>query len=242
MKFDKYIAHRGLHAKELWAPENSLEAFRRAIYKGIAIEIDIHLTKDNQIAVFHDDNLFRMTGVNKNINELTMQELKQLRLQGTSEHIPSLYEVLKLVNGKVPLLIEIKDTTKKIGKLERVFAYQMRYYKGYWAVQAFNPFRLNWFRKNMPKIPRGQLITQHHDDNLVIRFVKNFSSKPIVWEHLSKPQFLSYDLRYISIDTVLLAIQNSCELFTWCATTPELLIEAEKFSESIIFEGFIPEL
>ena len=99
MKFDKYIAHRGLHAKELWAPENSLEAFRRAVEKGIAIELDIHLTKDLQIVVFHDDNLKRLTGLDKNITEMTMSELKKLRLAGTSEKTPSLLEVLKLVNG-----------------------------------------------------------------------------------------------------------------------------------------------
>jgi len=240
MKFDKYIAHRGLHAKELWAPENSLEAIRRAVEKGFAIEIDVHLTKDYQIAVFHDENLFRLTGLNKSITEMSMAELKELRLQGTSEKIPSIIEVLKEINGKVPLLIEIKDTTRRIGKLERILARQMKFYRGNWAVQSFNPLRMSWFKKNMPKIPRGQLITHHDDKNIFVRFIKNFCSRPIFWKKFSNPQFLSYDLRYISMDIVMMAIQNNCKLFTWVANTPELLIEAEKFSDSIIFEGFIP--
>jgi len=242
MKFGKYIAHRGLHSLELWAPENSLEAFRRAVEKGFAIELDIHLTKDYQLAVFHDDNLARMTGLNKNIVEMTMKELKQLRLQGTSEKIPTLLEVLNVVDGKVPLLIEIKNTTKQIGKLEKVLARQMRYYKGFWAVQAFNPLRLNWFSKNMPKIQRGQLVSCNNEKNIIKRIFKNFISKPFVWKFISKPNFLAYDLRCISMEVVMLAIQNNCELLTWVAKSQELLKEAEKFSDSIIFEGFIPDI
>lgn len=241
MKFGKFIAHRGLHSLDVWAPENSLEAFRRAVEKGFSIEIDIYLTKDYQIAVFHDDNLERMTGKNINITEMKMEELKQLRLQGTSEKIPTLLEVLNVVNGKVPLLIEIKDSTKTIGKLERTLVRQMRYYKGYWAVQAFNPLRLNWFRKNKPKIKRGQLVSCNKEEKGIKNIFKKLIATPFIWKYLSKPNFLAYDLRCVTMETVLLAIQYNCKLFTWVAKTPELLKEAEKFSDSIIFEGFIPK-
>lgn len=237
MKFDKYIAHRGLHNKELWAPENSSEAFRRAVDMNFGIELDVHLTKDGQIVVFHDDNLKRMTGLNKRITDLTMNELKQLRLNGTSERIPSLAEVLKIVDGRVLILIEIKNTSK-IGELERRLLKLMKSYKGIYAIQSFNPFRLYWFRKHAPKVFRGQLIScfPNSKKNLYRKLI----SKPIVWKYISKPAFLSYDLRCITIETLILAIQNGCQLFTWTANTPELLKEAEKFSDSIIFEDVIP--
>lgn len=241
MNFEKYIAHRGLHAIELWAPENSCEAFRRAVDKGFAIELDIQLTKDNQIAVFHDESLYRMTGVHKNISEMTMSELSLLRLQDTSEKIPSLSDVLKIVNGKVPLLIEIKSTFKNFGRIEKILAKQMRSYKGKWVVQSFNPFSLYQFSKIMPKVPRGQLITKFKGPDKLTNFFRNILVKPFFWKRFSKPKFLSYDLKYISMDILILAVENNCDLFTWTASTPELLTEAEKFSDSIIFEGFIPE-
>lgn len=242
MIFGKYIAHRGLHSKELWAPENSAEAFRRAVDKGYAIELDIHLTKDNYVAVFHDENLFRMTGVNKQITEMTMQELKDLRLQGTSEKIPTLQEVLKIVNGKVPILIELKDSTKQIGRLERALQFTMRYYKGDWAVQSFSPLRMHWVKKNMPNVKRGQLLTEDiSESNKIKLYAKKLATKPFVWKALCKPDFLAYDLKCMSMDKVLTAISNNCELLTWTATSQEMMNEAEKFSDSVIFQGFIPE-
>jgi glycerophosphoryl diester phosphodiesterase len=234
MKFGKYIAHRGLHNIDIWAPENSAEAFRRAVEKGYAIELDVHLTKDNYVVVFHDDNLKRMTGIDKNITEMTMEELKKLRLQDTSERIPTLQEVLKIVNGRVPLLIELKNSTNKIGRLEKAVQYTMKNYKGDWAVQAFNPLRLKWFKNNMPNIPRGQLITE--DNNLA----KRIAFTPFVWKILSKPQFLAYDLKCMSMDKVMTAIANDCLLFTWTIRNYEMLAEAEKFSDSIIFENITP--
>lgn len=241
MTFDKYIAHRGLHTMELWAPENSAEAFRRAVQKGYAIELDVHLTKDNYIAVFHDNNLNRMTGVDKNITDMTMSELRKLRLNGTSERIPTLQEVLKIVDGKVPLLIELKNSTRPIGRLEKSVQMAMRYYKGKWAVQSFNPMRVRWFRNNMPSVMRGQLISERIEEKNILKyFLRKLAIKPFVWRMLVKPDFLSYDLKCMSMDKVMTAIANDCLLFTWTARSPEVLAEAEKFSDSVIFENFIP--
>ena len=129
------IAHRGLWNEEI--PENSLLAYKNAIEKGYPIEIDVHKSKDGVLFVFHDDNLSRMTGVDALLHEKTSTELKSLTLNGTEEKIPTLKEVLEVVDGKVPLLIEIKnqpdnsvvDDTVKI----------LKEYKGEFAVQSFNP-------------------------------------------------------------------------------------------------------
>ena len=111
------IAHRGIHDNKL-VPENSLKAFKLALETKLTIELDIHLTKDNQLVVFHDDNLKRMTNVNCIIEKLTLSEIKKLNLLNTDEKIPTLEEVLKLVNGKVLIDIEIKVNkhVKKIVK------------------------------------------------------------------------------------------------------------------------------
>ena len=108
---NSFIAHRGLHNDKF--PENSLSAFENAVKNGFAIENDIHLLADGNVVVFHDDNLKRMCGDDKKINELTLEEVKQYRLKGSDEQIPTLKECLDLVDGKVPLLIEFKCNSKK---------------------------------------------------------------------------------------------------------------------------------
>lgn len=110
------FAHRGYHCIERGIPENSMAAFRAAIEKGYGIEIDLHLTRDGQLAVFHDDTLERICGQPDTIEDMTFEELKTCRLSGTSEIIPSFHDVLSLVNGKVPLLIELKipDSSEQI--------------------------------------------------------------------------------------------------------------------------------
>ena len=100
------IAHRGLH--NVKAPENSLAAFRLAIEHGNVIELDVHMLADGKIVVFHDDNLKRMTGVDAVIKDKTFAELSKLWLKKSSQKIPLLTEVLDLVDGKVPIIIEIK--------------------------------------------------------------------------------------------------------------------------------------
>ena len=101
------VAHRGLHTEEL--PENSLPAFREAALAGYAIETDVHFTKDRQLAVFHDDDLLRMTGDKRTVSECTMSELRLLKLNGSEEKIPTVAELLETVRGRAPLLIEIKN-------------------------------------------------------------------------------------------------------------------------------------
>ena len=101
------IAHRGLDNGDV--PENSMEAFKNAIEKGYTIELDVQLTKDKQLVVFHDSNLSRLTGDSRDINDVNYEELKDLKLENTNETIPTLNEVIELVNDQVPLLVEIKN-------------------------------------------------------------------------------------------------------------------------------------
>ena len=124
---NKLIAHRGLHDKD--TPENSMGALKKALEKDIAIEFDVHLLKDNKIVVFHDNNLKRMTGIDKKINELSYDEIKDIKLANSDEKIPLLEDVLKLVNGKVLLDIELKYDHEKY-KLEDALIEVLKDYTG----------------------------------------------------------------------------------------------------------------
>ena len=150
------IAHRGIHDNKS-TPENSLKAFYKALIKKYPIELDIQLTKDNEIVVFHDKNLKRMTGVDKNIDDLTLNELTKLKLLKTNEHIPTLDEVLKLVNGKVLLDIEIKPTPK-YKEICTLLNEKLKKYKGNVLVKSFDYRIPKWFKKNNPNIKRGLLL------------------------------------------------------------------------------------
>ncbi|MBQ7798464.1 MAG: hypothetical protein IJ371_05015 [Clostridia bacterium] len=147
------FAHRGVHAEY---PENSMPAFQKSMDLNLSIELDIHLTKDGQIVVFHDDNLKRMTGNNEFIKFLTYDQIKQYKLNNTDYHIPLLKEVFELVKGKVPILIEIK-TNNNMKKLVPQLKKEIDNYKGKVFIQSFSPFALRRCYKAMPDVLRGQL-------------------------------------------------------------------------------------
>ena len=149
------IAHRGLHDKPT-IPENSMAAFARAVEKGYGIELDLHLLKDGNIAVFHDNTLDRTTGVSGNIKDLTAEELKNYKLEESDETIPLFTDFLKLVDGKVPLIIELK-TEKNTEALCTATMDALKDYKGAYCIESFDPRPLVWFKKNRPDVTRGQL-------------------------------------------------------------------------------------
>lgn len=154
------IAHRGLFDNKK-IPENSTLAFKKAIDKNIPIELDVQVTKDDVLVVFHDIDLSRLTNSNKLVKDLTYDELKKYCLLNSEEIIPTFKEVLKLINGKVLIDIEIKntDTIEKIGTL---LVSDLKNYSGTYMVKSFNPKIVRWFMKNYPSIPRGLLITDNY--------------------------------------------------------------------------------
>ena len=149
------IAHRGLHNKSI--PENSIPAFKEAIKKNYIIELDVHALKDGNVVVFHDDNLKRLTGFDKKIKDTTYDEIRNLRLNNTNNHIPLFKDVLKLVDGRVPLLIELKYDNK-VGFLEDKLINILNDYKGLYAFQSFSPFSLMYLKK-YSNVPRGLLVS-----------------------------------------------------------------------------------
>ena len=138
------IAHRGLHGNSV--PENSLLAFSRAIENGFAIELDVRPIDDGTVVVFHDDKLTRMTNRDGYVCNLSKEELDTIRLKNSDEKIPTFKEVLDFVAGRTPILIEIKNESQ-VGALEQSTLDLLASYNGEYAVQSFNPYSIEFFKK-----------------------------------------------------------------------------------------------
>ena len=196
MKY-KFYAHRGLFDNESDAPENSLTAFGKAVDAGYGIEMDVQLTKDDKLVVFHDATLERMCSVEGNVWDYTLEELQQLRLAESKERIPTFEEVLNLVAGRVPLIVEYK-LDRPLTKVCELANELLSQYKGDYCIESFHPFALMWFKKHRPDVLRGQL-----SGNL-----KEYAKTPkmkifytlvtyLLTNVLTRPDFIAYDHRYV---------------------------------------------
>ncbi len=186
-------AHRGLHGNGI--PENSLKAFAEAVNAGYGSELDIHLLSDGELAVIHDSSLFRTTGCNVNVENLDVIQLKQYRLENTDETIPTLQEVLKVYDGKAPLIIELKPIDN-VSQLCSQTCKLLDNYSGVYCLESFDPRCVRWLRKNRPDLIRGQL-----SENFLLS-----RTAPIPWyvklvmkmlasNFLTQPDFVAYKFK-----------------------------------------------
>ena len=194
----KFYAHRGLFDNESDAPENSLAAFEKAVDAGYGIEMDVQLTKDNKLVVFHDATLKRMCGAEGNVWDYTLEELQQFRLAKSGERIPAFEEVLNLVAGRVPLIVEYK-LDRPLTLVCELGNELLRQYQGDYCIESFHPFALMWYKKHRPDVLRGQL-----SGNLA-RETKNPKNQKIytlvtylLTNVLTRPDFIAYDHRYVN--------------------------------------------
>ena len=183
---DKYIAHRGFHNTE--NPENTIGAFARAIENNYAIELDVQLLADGTVVVIHDNKLSRLCGVDKYLSNCNLEDLQNLYVLDTKWQVPTLKQVLEFVDGKTPLLIEIKNTLK-VGELEAKVYELLKDYNGEFAIQSFNPFSLQWFKDNAPNVLRGQLSSYFKGEDL--SFIKKTLLKKLRLNKISNPHFIS---------------------------------------------------
>lgn len=230
-------AHRGYHGEG--APENSLEAFRRAIGMGYGIELDVRQSADGTLYVFHDDTLTRMCGVEKKFCEVHDEELDALRLSGSEHKIPRFDEVLALVDGKVPLLVELKGA---IGDktLCPAVAPVLDAYKGAYSVESFNSFLVQWFKKNRPGVVRGQLYTYIKESNPGKLGLHLFGDS-LMMHTLSRPDFVAYNEKHerLPLLRLCLALYRPYR-FVWTTRSKE---RYEELARDVrlsgqIFEGF----
>lgn len=234
--FIKYkLAHRGLHNEKY--PENSLGAFQNAVKHNFAIELDVRLLKDNTPVIFHDTNVKRMCGVDKELRDMTYNDLEELFLNNSKYHIPTLMEVLKLVNGQVPIMIELKPIkSNKNHILERTVYNLITNYEGNVAVKSFNPFTMLWFKKNAPHILRGML-SSFFEHTYMPKLYKFFVKRLTLFNKI-QPDFISYDYRYLPNKYVS---KRNVPVIAWTITSSELEKEALKFADNVVFERYIPE-
>lgn len=176
----RLIAHRGLHSSNI--AENTLSAFIKAMEKNYIIELDIHILKDDTIVIYHDFNLKRLTGVNKKIEKLTYPQVTKIKIKNKYQ-IPTLIQVMNIIKGKVPLLIEIKTIDNNI-KFYNKLVELLTNYKGLFAIQSINPLVIEWFYKNKKEYPLGLIIYNDLNYKILKKYTKMIDFISIYKKHL----------------------------------------------------------
>jgi len=224
------IAHRGFHDDT--TAENSLNAFKKAIEGNYAIEIDLRLTKDGKVVVFHDDDLLRMTSTNGRVEKQTLIDLKKLSLID-GQKIPTLKETLALINAQVPLLIEFKVSDGNQKQLVKQTLEDLRGYNlNTIAFQSFYPQSLMVAKKLCPNVPIGQLFSSFVGQTPLQRFM--FKSKLIL--KLCKTDFLSVEVNDLKDKTIQNYRKKGKKVLTWLIDDKTKLNTAKTYADNIIFE------
>lgn len=233
-------AHRGLHGDGV--PENSMAAFRAALDNGYGIELDIHLLKDGNLAVIHDSLLNRTTGEAGRIEDLTTEELKNYRLEGTGETIPEFMDVLTLFNGKAPMIVELKPVDGNHAALAEAACRMLETYSGVFCMESFDPRCLVWLKKNRPDIIRGQLTENFFRSRNELSDVLRFALTHLLTNVATVPDFVAYKFadRKDTISNEVCRRLWKAQGVSWTLKTKEEYDTAVAEGWIPIFEGFIP--
>ncbi len=233
---ERPIAHRGYHNINKGIPENSIRAFIEAVNNNYSIELDVHILKDNNIIVFHDDDTKRMTGKYNVLKESTYNEIKGLKLQNTNENIPLLQDVLNVVKGKVPIIIELKYDVNNF-RLEKELLKILKNYNGKFAIKSFNPYSIFYFRIKKPSIIRGQLISNFQDKKRPI--IKWIIENKILLNIFNRIDFISFDIDALP-DKKIEKLRKNKIILGWTVRNKEKLEIVKKYCDNYIFENIKP--
>lgn len=231
---DYLIAHRGFHNEE--NPENTLPAFKRAIENGYAIELDVQQISDGTIIVFHDKKLNRLTGKDGYTKNLNKEDLADCHILGTENTIPLLTDVLELVNGQVPLLIEIKNDYK-VGEPEKEIINQLKDYNGQFAIQSFNPYVVQYIKQKAPEMIVGQLSSFFKGEKM--SFIKRYVLKRLKFVKSFNADFISYNAE--NLPNKYVNRYKELPLLAWTIRSQEEYDRVAPICTTIIFEGFEPK-
>ena len=229
-----HYAHRGLWGKGI--AENSLSAFAHAVEEGYGIELDVQFSADGEVVVFHDESLFRVTGCEGSLYEKELSFLKTLRLSGTEDTIPTLREVLALVDGRVPLLVELKGENFDTSLCPKV-AELLKDYKGTYCIESFNPLLIGNMKKQFPSVFCGLLYTNVCRDKKKCNAL-NIAITSMALNVVARPDFIAYNKE----DREALPVRITTGLygapkFVWTVKTREELDVAHQNGEQPIFEN-----
>lgn len=189
-----YFAHRGLHDNEGEAPENSMAAFQKAVEAGLGMELDVQVTKDGVPVIFHDFTLERICGVEGKVVDHTYEELQAYTLCQSKERIPGFSDLLQMVDGRVPLIVEIKAATADVSGCAAIDKL-LRAYQGAYCIESFNPMVLWWFRRHHGEVVRGQLSSNFRKDGEYWN-VLYFAMTHLLFNFLTKPDFIAYNHKF----------------------------------------------
>ena len=237
-----YCAHRGFYEKDQSVPENTLRAFERAVENGYGVELDVQLTKDGEVVVFHDDTVDRETEFSGRVDSFTLEELQKMSLFGTSGEklgIPLFTDVMNVLDGKSPTIVELKSTENYPELCEKTLAI-LRTCKGPYCVESFDYRIVRWFRKNAPDLMRGQLTERYSAWHRRLSAVKALGMSHLWTNFLTRPHFIAYG----SMDQPLaLRLARPAGAFTvyWtCEPDSDHKILKERY-DCIIFQYFHPD-
>ena len=254
-------AHRGLHDNSSDAPENTMAAFKKAVDAGYGIECDVQLTKDGIPVIFHDFTLARVAryaegevpadavknsdgtfGVKGKVIDYTYEELQRFHILDSVEKIPKFEDFLALVNGKVPLIVELKIEFKNCSVCSKADAL-LSSYKGVYCIESFNPLGILWYRIHRPQIMRGQLSDEFHKESpSEFNSFLYFALTNLMLNFLTRPDFIAYNHKYpgnLSLWLCRHLYKNVTA--AWTLKSEDDLKRAERNFDIYIFDSFVPE-
>ena len=229
-------AHRGLHRIDKSVPENSIPAFEAAARIGYGVELDVHLTQDGEVVVFHDDDLVRLCGAEGKVEDKTLSELRQHKLCGTQYGIPTLKEVLEAINGRCPMIVELKKGGRRRELCRKTYDL-LKGYDGRWCVESFDPRIVFWFRIHAPQALRGQLSTRMSELRKSTGPVQAFILSRLFLNFLTRPHFIAYEIGRKPLTVKLCEFMGAMKV-AW--TSREW--KTEEKNDAVIFQFYRPRV
>ncbi len=237
------IAHRGLHDAARGVIENSASSVAAAMGKGYAVEVDLQCAADRVPVVFHDETLDRLTPESGPVAARTAAALTAIPLRGSKDRILSLPALLDLVNGYVPLLIEVKSTWTREGKYEANIALLLASYPGPVAVMSFDPHCVAAFKEIAPTLPRGLIAERFSDRDHWPHLTpwQRFAMRNLLTSAIARPHFIAYDIKALpALAPFIAQTLFGLPLLTWTVRTNEERERALRYADAMIFEGVTP--
>ncbi|MEM9433292.1 MAG: glycerophosphodiester phosphodiesterase family protein [Pseudomonadota bacterium] len=238
------MAHRGLHDRANGVAENSRSAFQKAIAYGYGIELDVQMSSDNQALVFHDYDLRRLTEASGAVRLRTGAELSDLKLSDSQDYIDTLGDILRLINGAVPILIEIKDQDgamgPKVGTLEKVVSDALRFYSGPAAVMSFNPHSVARMADFLPDVPRGLVTSSYKKGNWPLKQETRDRLREIPDFEAVGASFISHEYDDLDRSRVAELKAQGASIFCWTVRSADEEKAARKVADNVTFEDYLP--
>ena len=234
-------AHRGFHDTEAGLVENSLSAFHAAIEYGYGIELDVQLSGDDDAVVFHDRTLDRLTGETGPVDGRTTEELREITLTGSEDTIPTLDHVLSVIDGRVPVLVEVKTKPREApGALEQAVLGALEDYDGPFAVMSFSPDCVAWFQTMAPWMPRGLVAMDFVAHPVDLSFAERLALARLHHVRRIDPDFVAYDCRSIPNRALRAVRARGIQTLSWTVRNQDMADTIAPHVDQIIFERFTP--